>query len=340
MSKKISLSDIAQVAGVSIATVSYALNNSPQVSIATRQRISKLASEMNYQPNASGRGNRTRQSHMICMLINTFNSLMNAELVDDIREALLPYNYSLVVIRNSNASLIDSQMFDGLIIWNYAVPKVQIHRIVQRNRIPVVLMANELKLKNVQNIVLDNRNAIYDLFEIYEHSVHKKICFFRNAPTTFDSIRGSYNSEERLNACIAYMKDNHPETNVLANTYDGHFATKPAYELALRLLQDTAYNFFFCLNDMMAYGVYQAAQKLGLVVGKDISVVGFDNTPKSGEILPRLTTIDSELSKWGQNVVASLLTRLATPEIMINKTVRSPTKLIFGDSVRLNEDLI
>ncbi|WP_461214021.1 LacI family DNA-binding transcriptional regulator [Lacticaseibacillus sp. GG6-2] len=329
MSKRVSLTDVAKKAGVSIATASYALNGSSEVSEKTRRRIMAIAQELDYHPNKAAQGLRTSQSKMVCMLINTFNSIFNGELVDDIRELLEPYGYSLVVIGNSTSDLIDSQLFDGLIIWNYKASQARLEQLIQRAQIPIVLMANELTFPNVDNIVIDNYHAIQKLFRYYERSEHKRICFFTNNHT-------SYNSEKRLQSCADYMAKYHPEVDVAQRTFNGKFEVRRAYILAKKLLQQGAYDFFFCLNDMMAYGVYQAADELGLKVGEDLSVVGFDNSPKSGEVYkPKLTTVDARIESWGKTVVTSLVHRLQASGTLMNQTIYTPTRIINGDSVKL-----
>jgi DNA-binding LacI/PurR family transcriptional regulator len=82
--------------------------------------------------------------------------------------------------------------------------------------------------------------------------------------------------------------------------------------------------------------VYQAANELGLVIGKDISIVGFDNSPKSGELYkPKLTTVDSRLTTWSHKIVTSLISRLNSNVPLTNQTIYTPTRIIHGDSVKL-----
>lgn len=336
MEKKIGLVDIAKRAGVSVATVSYALHGGGTLSDQTRQRIQKIASDLHYRPNVAAQGLRTHRSKIVCMLINNFNSVFNGTLIDDTRKALLAKGYALVVIGNSNAYLIDSQMFDGLIFWNHAIPRDELHALAKRVQLPIVLMADELDLPNVDNVVLANAPAINALMQYYEHSVHRKICFFRHSADFYNEDHGSYNSQQRMDAVIAYLSVHHPDIDVLANTYDGYFLFDRAYQLALDLLKKRRYDFFFCLNDMMAYGVYKAANELGLVVGEDISVVGFDNSPTSGTYYqPALTTIDSELGEWSTRVVDAITAKMAHPDKMHGHTIISPTTLVPGDSVKL-----
>lgn len=340
MKKSVGLVDIAKVAGVSTATVSYALNGGGTLSDNTRQRIQAIAKKMHYHPNVAAQGLRTSQSKIVCMLVNNFNSAFNGELIDDTRKALLAKGYALVVIGNSNAYLIDSQMFDGLIFWNHAIPRAELEALAARVNIPLVLMADELTLPNVDNVVLDNARAIRSLMPYYEHAAHRRICFFRHSAGFYNADHGSYNSDRRMAACIDYLQATHPEIDVLANTYDGYFQFERAYEVAKPLLAKRQYDFFFCLNDMMAYGIYKAANELGLVVGEDISIVGFDNSPTSGTYYqPALTTVDSELGEWSQRVVDAIVAKMHTRKKPVNHTIISPTSLVPGASVKLASPL-
>ncbi|GAF39913.1 LacI family transcriptional regulator [Agrilactobacillus composti DSM 18527 = JCM 14202] len=94
MNRPTSLTDIAKLAGVSPATVSYALNGNRKISADTTARILKIAQDLNYHPSKIAQGLRTRQSKIICMLISSFESIFNGALV----EALIRSCMSVVML--------------------------------------------------------------------------------------------------------------------------------------------------------------------------------------------------------------------------------------------------
>ena len=88
---------------------------------------------------------------------------------------------------------------------------------------------------------------------------------------------------------------------------------------------------------MMAYGVYQAAKALGLTVGHDISVSGFDNTQNSLSIFqPKLTTADPNMALWSDMIADSIVQRIEGTEPITNQTIFVPSEIVMGQSVKLN----
>lgn len=323
---RISLRDIAKMAGVSPATVSYALNNSPEVSKATRARIQTIAKSLNYSPNRNAQGLRTQKSKLICMLINTFTSLFNGSLVDEIRAELNHHGYSLVVIGSGDIALIDSQLFDGLIVFNYATSDAQLSKLLDKTSIPIILMANETQQPNTDCVVIDNTQGMQMLVNLFAQAKHQNLAILTGP-------NSSYNSEIRLESCKTAIRRFYPEFDFSNRIANGKFETSVARRLTLKFINQ-GIDFFFCLNDAMAYGVFQAAAANHLRIGVDISVVGFDNNNFYLEhYKPRLTTIDPLISIWSNRVVTLLIERLTQHSSHKTSTIYSPIKLIPGHSV-------
>lgn len=328
MDKTVNITDIARLAHVSVATVSNALKGKKNVGSATRERILQIAKEQHYQPSMTAQGLRTQQTKLIGMLVHDFQNVFSSRIAEDINQALHARGYSLVMIASNSKRLLNASLFDGLIVFNYLASKDQLENIVTASRLPTVLMASDSTLPNVVNVVTDNHNSIDQLCQLYEQTSHKKICFFTN-----DSY--SYNSNVRWQACYDYFYTNHNH-DITDDTFNAHFRSEPAKFLALKLLKTSQYDFFFCLNDMMAYGVYQAAEELNLVVGRDISIVGFDNTQSNLAIFqPKLTTADPNMSLWSDTIAENIITRIEGKAPMTNHTIYIPSQVIMGESVQL-----
>lgn len=328
MSKHVNIIDIAQLAHVSIATVSNALKGKKNVGHATRERILKIAEEQHYQASMTAQGLRMQHTKLIGILVHDFQNVFSSSIAEGINQALHKQGYSLVMIANNSKRLLNASLFDGLIIFNYLTSKKQLETIITTSKLPTVLMANDSKLSNVVNVVTDNYNSVYQLCCLYEITPHKRICFFVN-----DNY--SYNSNKRWQTCHDYFEKKH-QFDITENTYNAHFRSKPAKKIALNLLKMRKYNFYFCLNDMMAYGVYQAAEELGLIVGRDISVVGFDNTQSNLSIFhPKLTTVDPNMSLWSNIIADSIVQRVEGKSLTVNKTIYVPSKMVMGKSVQL-----
>ncbi|VDG22569.1 LacI family DNA-binding transcriptional regulator [Lactiplantibacillus mudanjiangensis] len=328
MSKTVNITDIARLANVSVATVSNALKGKKNVSAATRERIIKIAASNHYQPSMAAQGLRTQHTKLIGMLVHDFQNVFSSTIAEDINRELHQRGYSLVVIANNSKRLLNASLFDGLIVFNYPASKQQLETIITASKLPTVLMASDSQLPNVVNVVTDNRSSVIQLSQLYEQTDHKKVCFFTNDAD-------SYNSNSRWQTYHDYFLNKH-QYDITSDTYNAHFRSEPARELALKLLQAQKYNFFYCLNDMMAYGVYQAAEELNLTIGQDISVVGFDNTQSHLAIFqPKLTTADPNMPLWSKMISDQLIDRIENQALMSNRTEYVPNQVISGSSVHL-----
>lgn len=328
MSKPVNITEIARLANVSVATVSNALKGKKNVSAATRERIIKIATSHHYQPSMAAQGLRTQHTKLIGMLVHDFQNVFSSTIAEDINQELHKRGYSLVMIANNSKRLLNASLFDGLIVFNYPASKQHLESMVTASKLPTVLMASDSTLDNVVNVVTDNQQSTAKLSQLYEHTDHTKVCFLTNDPD-------SYNSKRRWQTYHDYFMRQH-HYDITPDTFNAHFRSEPARELALRLLQAHQYDFFYCLNDMMAYGVYQAAKALNLTIGQDISVVGFDNTQSNLAIFqPKLTTADPSMQLWSEMISNSLVSRIEGQQPLSNQTTYVPSRVIHGDSVHL-----
>ena len=303
MPKSISLTDIARLAQVTPATVSNALKGKKNVSDKTREKILAIAKAHHYHPNMAAQGLRARHSKLIAVLLHDFQNVFTSEIADEINQALEARGYSMVAIANNSENLLNSHLFDGLIVFNYHSTRDHLEEIVTTAGLPTVIMAAELALPNVENVVMANREPVEELCRLFARTDHQKVCVLRGP-------QDSYNSDTRWAAVHDYFLT-HYHRDLTPDTYDAEFTSAPAYAQALRLLKEHRYDFFFCLNDMMAYGVYQAASELGLTVGKALSVVGYDNTQHHIDIFkPALTTVDPNMHRRGEMIAESVVARL------------------------------
>jgi LacI family transcriptional regulator len=324
MTKKVSIKEIAKLANVSIATVSYALNNSKEVSATTRAHVLKIANELNYVPNVSARNLRTQKSKLICAMVNDFGSPFNGAVLQTMQEQFELKGYQLVVISGQIPDIINTNLFDGTLILNYRTPESEIRRMAD-NGVPIILLANEIEHPNISSVLINNDTGIKQLMQLYAKSPHQKIAFL-----TGDN--NSYNSQDRQKFSETYYRQIFKRDDFLSHVYPAGFSVDLGYEVGYKLLKEGYYNAFFCFNDGMATGVYQAARELGIEVGTEISVSGFDDSPIAKTLLPSLTTVQIDKKSWGHEAVKNYLALRENKKMPEKKRIE--TTLVIRDSVR------
>lgn len=318
------MKEIAKRANVSIATVSYALNNSKEVSEKTRETILKLARELNYTPNIAAKNLRTKKSRLICALTNNFGGTFNGDMLEVFRNKFKEHGYQMVVVIDEIPQIIDANLFDGVILLNHLLKQSEIIRIATSG-MPMVLLTNEVEHPNVSNVVLNNDEGIRQMMELYSKSPHQNIAFFIG--------HTSYNNQRRLESCEKYYKQYFSKEDFSEHVYCGEFSEIKAYELGRQLMGKRDYNAFFCFNDSMAMGCYLAAKDIGYSIGEDISISGFDDVTVAQFLTPSLTTVQINKEAWGEKVVQEYLNLLNKKPT--SQTIKIETKLVLRKSIKL-----
>lgn len=295
--KKTNLKEIAKIANVSVATVSYALNDQPQVSEITRAKIKKIAEELEYVPNLSAQNLKTSHSNLICAVLNTYQGNFNGDVLQEVQLLFSQIGYRLLAVSGSIPDIVKTNIIDGVLMLNYTSTATELTSFAKSlNQKPVVFLTNEINSPNASSVVIDNQLGIKYLMDMFRDSPHQKICFLTG------NVQ-SYNNQERLAAAQKYYQHYYKKTDFDQHQYNGDFNSGVAYEIGKELLTTHDYDAFLCFNDDMALGIYHAASDLGIHVGEEISIAGFDDSYVASVVSPGLTTVHVDKKEWAQQVI-------------------------------------
>lgn len=259
----IKLKDIAEKVGVTVATVSYALNNDPRLPDSTKQKIILTAQEMGYQ-GKSGRSVSKDTVKQVVLCINSFSGGIFKVIVEAMKETFALHNCQLLIYTGTEISKL--KWMDGMIILNSRIPSAEIEKLVSKN-IPIVLMDRELNLHGTVNVTLDNFNGC---FQTTQSAIDK-------GAKTFAFIGGpkeSYESHYRYDGfCKALEANGLSDKNAIVLqtdfTYQGGISTL-RFMLERGIIPDA----IVCANDETAMGIIDGLKKGN--VTKDVIVTGFD----------------------------------------------------------------
>lgn len=328
--------DIAHRAGVSQATVSRALRDSPLVNPDTRDRIKRIARELNYQVDRTASGLRSQHSHTLALLLfedpTTDDSQINPfflSMLGNITRAAAKRNYDLLV---SFQQLSDdwhikyevSNRADGIILLGYGeysgfADKVE--KLVKAEAHFVVWGATGAHLSG-HTVGCDNAKGAYDATTHLIGLGRKNIAFFGSKTDDSPEFKRRYEgyckalSSAGLNIepGLQFDADNR-ETSGSAATANLIDSKKP-------------FDAIFTASDLIAIGAVKHLRKTGLKVPADISVVGFDNIPASSYFNPSLTTVHQDTIAAGEQLVSQVIRMIngETPESQLLE----PTLIIRG----------
>jgi LacI family transcriptional regulator len=317
----VSIKDIAKKAGVSISTVSYALNGNPKVTEETAAKILAIANELNYIPNAAARSLKKQETKIIGVFLTNYGGAFYGQLLQGMQEALSLKGYELIVCSGMESHrFLPERMIDGAIILDATFSSEELMSFANRGH-KLVVMDRELDHPNINQVLLDNKAGATLAVDYLVDKGHKKLYVVTGPNYTYDS-------NQRLQAARQAVKR---YDHIQYAELEGNF-NKSAGELAAEQIvkEYTEPAAVFCLNDEMAIGVYNYLAKTNLSVGEHIHIIGFDNIEVAQYIQPRLATIDYSEQKWGALAAEHLLKLLADDSV---ENERIYVTLIEGNSV-------
>lgn len=321
---------IAKEAGVSIATVSRALNNSPRVGRDTRERILRIAESLGYQPSAAARGLATSQTRAIALVLPQLSGPFYSELIRGAESVASGERFHLLIYacagldeKDSFLSLLSARV-DGMVLGT-SVNGGAFLRALTGRALPFVVMGTPYLGPAVTTVNPENLQGAYRLTKhlIEAHGI-RGIGF----------IRGPHNrvhSHERLEGYRQALREHglSPREEWIA---DGDFTEEGGYRGAMRLLTpDDRPRAIFACNDPMAIGAMAAAAGLGLRVPEDVAIVGFDDIPSAQYLQPPLTTVSVETFEQGRAAIAELLRQVADSAAP-RRQVTLPTSVVLRRS--------
>ncbi|SDW52339.1 transcriptional regulator, LacI family [Lutibacter oricola] len=336
MRKKVStLKEIAQKLDLSTSTVSRALNDHPDISTTTKQKVQKLANKLHYTPNIFAQGFRKNKTNIIGVIVPNVTHYFSSTLIKGILKEADIKGYKVIITESNNDIKKQSEMLqtmaqfgvDGILMSVSKKTKSFTDILDIMNRIPLVLFDKVSYKIPCTQIVVNEAEASYKAIEHLIQTGKKRIAIIKEN-------KFSYNSERRYEGYLKALKQNNIEIDnkIIVSCEDlnleqGRRMTKLL--LSLKHKPDA----IFTITDSAAIGVIKTLKRFKIKIPREIAVVGFSNSLYSTIIEPKLTTIDQPGEKIGKTAVTYLINEIENPEERTtSKTVEIATNLIVRDS--------
>ena len=321
---------VAQRAGVSTATVSRVLNNSPQVKDETRAKVLNALEELGYQPSASARGLALSSTETIALIFPQVSGPFFSEIIQGAEAEAHQHHYHLLIYgvhdREGSDQLLRflSSKVDGLILTTSWVNQRYVKGLMQQ-RVPFVLLGQEMDGVVADCIRPSNRNGAYQVVtHLIQHHGYQRIAFVGSSQNMAHS-RARYRGYCQALQAASLQKD----ASLIAH---GEFDEASGYRAMTQLLDLAAPpQAVFFANDQMAIGALAAARERQVRVPDDIAIAGFDDIEAAAYAQPPLTTVRQAIRKQGELAVQLLLQRMAHPDARA-ETLVLPTELVIRRS--------
>ncbi|HEY3835422.1 MAG TPA: LacI family DNA-binding transcriptional regulator [Bryobacteraceae bacterium] len=292
------LDEVAKLAGVSAATVSRVLNNLDVVRDATRDKVMRAVSELNYHPNLHARSLAGGKSRTIGMIASNLENPFFFDIFRTLEADSHAHGYEVVAAHTgySPEQLVRSvRLMIGRRVAGLAVVVSEMApdliQELEMSRIPTVFYDVGSPKRYISNIRVQYRRGVEQVVELLDSLGHKRLAFVGH-----HSLLGP--TSERQEAFVEAVKRVDPSTEwrTVADQDGPEGGRRAMAELLASGFRPTA---VICVNDYTAIGVLRELRDRGLRVPEDVSVTGFDNIQLSEYCYPALTTVNIPRDKIG-----------------------------------------
>lgn len=332
---RIRLKDIAKKAGVSTTTVSRVLNNKRSnipVSQTTKEKVKKIARELNYQPNANARALVSKKTKIIALVLpEDIGSFFN-KVIEGIEEYLKENDYRLILCTTGYEppekvieELLRQNIVDGVLIGSSTriTNKDHFINIVKDNSFPTVFITNSWY--DFPSVRVDSYRGAYQATKHMINKGRKKLAII-----TGPNLDEIVDSQERFKGFKDCLHDNNLELKDDYIIY-GKYNYKKGYDSAKKLLSlDNPPDGIFISEDQMAMGAMRAAVELGVKIPEELSIIGFDNIDQAKYLNPSLTTVSQPRIKMGKKAAEMLIKLIENKEL-------AEKEVIFGADLVIRE---
>ncbi len=316
------LRGIAQQLNIHVSTVSRVLNGTLDhagraASKDTIERIRALAASLDYQPNTHARSLKTRSSREIGVLVPRLSDIVLATVYEGIDEAASSMGYTSFVAntldmperQRERAERALARNVAGLIISDvHCTDEAGFLEELEERQVPFVLVSR--RRGQHCSITSDDEMGGWLVAEHLFAQGHTRVAVIAGEPH-------SSNARERTASFVEYYRRQGIEI-AAERIIPGHFDTQTGFNTGeILLAHPQPPTAIFAVNDFLAIGLFGALRNRGLVVGRDIAVVGYNDTPLAAHL--QLTSISTSMHAQGVRAVETLLKRIAGEPVLSHR---------------------
>lgn len=307
--KKSTLRDVAEKAGVSVATVSRVLNDSGSVTPETKKRVSDVMEALDFAPSAAARSLNSGRTRTIGTLVPSIDHSIFSRYLNALEETLSARGYGLIVAVTHGSSQIEAQRtqdllelgVDGVIVSGLD-HSPSFHAAVRRFSVPVIVTSFFDTTAAFPTIGYDNAGISREAVEFLKARGHVDIAIIHGPLAESDRTRA------RLRGATSVE-------GVKFSTYECMLSVAgadQAMDHLYRMSDPVRPSAVFCLSDVQALGAFFNAQRRGIAIPDDLSIMGFDNLEWSASSTPGITTIDLPSVEMGKKAGAAMIDQLSS----------------------------
>lgn len=332
---RITIEDVAKLAGVSKATVSKVLNNTAKISVGLRKQVEEVAQKLRYRPSQIARSLKNKRTRSIGLVLPSVTDPFFAEIVRGVYKLVAEKGYMIILCDSaediqtefSYIQLLEDVWVDGIIFSGVRGESSEDEQIgiLYDKGFPVVLVDREVESRFINTVVIDDKKAAFEATKYCLEMGHKKVGFVAGPLDTRIFLRRLEGYKKALQSFGLEVDQKLIQEGDLS-AQSGKFAVKQLLNCKKRP------TVIFACTDMMAIGALKEIKQRRLNVPKDISLVGFDDIPLASLVTPSLTTIHASGYEMGAKAAKLLIEQIEGEDTSRSKVILE-TRLVIRESV-------
>lgn len=307
--KKITINDVARLAGVSKKTVSRVINNEANVRDRTRERVEEMIKQLNYTPDPQARGLASRRSYLVALVYDNPNASFVTEAMYGVLDNCRSAGYELIAhpCNSKDKTLVEDVIgfvsrlkIDGVVLLPPISESEVLVEALRQADCHYVRLLSVASDDPAHMVHFNDREAVGDIADHLADLGHTNIGFIQGP-------QGSHSADERFEGfrdALAAHNISLPAGRIAKGGYTFQSGVESAEWLLISPNPPTA---IFASNDEMALGAIVTAQKMGIKIPADLTIVGFDDSPHAKEVWPTLTTANLHVREMGRLAAEKLL---------------------------------
>jgi DNA-binding LacI/PurR family transcriptional regulator len=335
--RKVTMHDVARVAGVTQSTVSRVLSPDDagiRISDETQRRVLAAVVELGYHPNQYARSLRGKKSQMVAILIADITNPFYHPLVRAVQDVAFQHRYD-VMIANSDHTREKEQLFveslvrrpvDGAVIIPYHLNETDLDDLMVRTGVAIAAVGSRIDHPRIDVSYSDDATASYELVQwLIRERGHRRLAMIC-ADLDFAVTKHRLAAFRRA---VAEAGLEVPDEYVVAGDWSVETGQRGIRQLLALPEPPTA---VFAASDTIAIGALEAAEEAGRRVPEDVAIVGFDDIPEARRVRPRLTTVAQYPGEMGRHLAMALFERITGDSEVERRVFEVPCRFIERES--------
>lgn len=334
MAHQVTIKDLARHLNISVATVSRAMRDMPEIKAETRDAVLKLAKEWDYQPNILATNLVKSRTKTIGVIVPDLSYHFFASVIKGIEDEATARGYSLLLTQTSelyereliNVQNLSRGQVEGFIVSiSQETTDFEHLKRLQRKGIPLVFFDRDAEEIDVPKVMVDNVGAAYEATKHLIDNGSKRIAFLAGpSNVTVSNLRQSGYEKALKNSGMELDK-----TLVV----HGNYNLQQAIELTNKLFElETPPDGLVVVSDRLAVGAIAALRKKNIRIPEDVAIVSFNDDPLCTIVTPTLTSIAQPTLEMGKMAMSLLLHQIEQPD-----SIEKPKVKVFKTELKIRE---